>query len=224
MPRIARAVASGFPHHVVQRGNNREAVFIDDEDRRRYLNLLAKYSAKWESPILSYCLMTNHVHLLTKPQEDESLFKMMQGVTLCYTQHINRKYNRSGRLWESRYHSCIVESEQYLWAVARYIEQNPVRAMMTNTPEDYPYSSARAHFGLVKNELIGDDLFPDSLRKSYIAFVRGDIEEEQLKEIRTSIKTGRPFTSSRCLKAIEEKLARKLAALPIGRPRKHASD
>ena len=222
MPRIARAVASGFPHHVVQRGNNREAVFIDEEDRRRYLALLTKYSMKWESPILSYCLMTNHVHLLTKPQEDESLYKMMQGVTLCYTQHINRKYKRTGRLWESRYHSCIVDSERYLWAVARYIEQNPVRAMMTINPEDYPYSSARAHFGLVKNELISDDLFPDSQRKDYMAFVRGEIEEEQLKEIRTSIRTGRPFTSNRCLKAIEEKLARKLAALPIGRPRKNA--
>jgi len=222
MPRIARAVASGFPHHVVQRGNNKEAVFTDEEDRRRYLNLLTKYSVKWEPPILSYCLMTNHVHLLTKPQENESLYKMMQGVTLCYTQHRNRKYNRTGRLWESRYHSCIVESERYLWAVARYIEQNPVRAMMTEKPEDYPYSSARAHFGLVKNELICDDLFPESQRNAYIAFVRGDIEEEQLKEIRTSIRTGRPFTSNRGLKAIEDKLARRLAALPIGRPRKNA--
>ena len=80
MPRIARAVASGFPHHVVQRGNNREAVFIDEEDRRRYLALLTKYSMKWESPILSYCLMTNHVHLLTKPQEDESLYKMTEQI------------------------------------------------------------------------------------------------------------------------------------------------
>lgn len=221
MPRIARAVASGFPHHVVQRGNNRETVFIDEDDRRRYMSLLTKYSVKWESPILSYCLMTNHVHLLSKPQEDESLYKMMQGVTLCYTQHINRKYNRTGRLWESRYLSCIVDSERYLWAVARYIEQNPVRAMMTVNPEDYPYSSARAHFGLVKNELISDDLFPESQRKDYISFVRGEIEEEQLKEIRASIRTGRPFTSNTCLKTIEEKLARRLAALPIDRPRKN---
>ena len=166
--------------------------------------------------------MTNHVHLLTKPLEDKSLYKMMQGVTLCYTQHINRKYKRSGRLWESRYYSCIVDSEQYLWAVARDIEQNPVRAMMAVNPEDYSYSSARAHFGFVKNELINDELFPESQRKDYMAFVRGEIEEDQLKEIRTSIRTGRPFTSNRGLKAIEEKLARKLAALPIGRPRKNA--
>jgi len=220
MPRIARAVAAGFPHHIVQRGNNKETVFFDDEDRIRYLALLKKYSDKWGSPVLSYCLMTNHVHLLAKPKEDEALYKMMQGVTLCYTQHINRKHNRSGRLWESRYHSCIVDSEGYLWAAARYIEQNPVRALMVIKPEDYSYSSARAHFGLVKDELISDELFEESQRKSYIEFVRGEIDEEQLKEIRTSIKTGRPVADSRGIKAIEKKLARRLSALPIGRPRK----
>ncbi len=144
MPRIARAVATGYPHHVIQRGNNKEKVFFDKEDRERYLSLLKKYSDKWDSPILAYCLMSNHVHLLTRPDMEESLYKMMQGVTLCYTQYINRKYERTGRLWESRYHSCIVDKERYLWAVARYIEQNPVRAKMVKRVEDYLYSSARA--------------------------------------------------------------------------------
>jgi putative transposase len=125
MPRIARAVATGFPHHVIQRGNNREEVFFDKKDREQYLLLLKRYAGKWISPILAYCLMNNHVHLLTKPKEEESLYKMMQGVSLCYTQYVNRKYKRTGSLWESRYHSCIVDKEKYLWAVARYIEQNP---------------------------------------------------------------------------------------------------
>jgi putative transposase len=201
MPRIARAVAAGFPHHVVQRGNNREPLFFAEGDRSRYLSLLTKYSAKW-------------------PQADESLYKMMQGVTLRYTQHINRKHNRTGRLWESRYHSCIVDKESYLWAVARYIEQNPVRAGITVTPEEYPFSSARAHFGLAHSDLIGDELFHEQQRGEYVTFVRGEIEEEQLKDIRSSLRTGRPFTSDRCLKEIEEKLARRLVAQPIGRPRK----
>ncbi len=89
---MARAVAAGSPHHVVQRGNNRAPVFFDEEDRSRYLFLLAKYSAKWDSAVLAYCLMTNHAHLFTTPRAGEPLFKMMQGVTLRYTQHINRKY------------------------------------------------------------------------------------------------------------------------------------
>jgi len=79
MPRIARAVARGFPHHVIQRGNNEEKVFFDKKDREQYLSLLKKYTDKWYLPILAYCLMTNHVHLLTKPKEEKSLYKMMQG-------------------------------------------------------------------------------------------------------------------------------------------------
>ena len=111
MPRLARSVALSYPHHVIQRGNNRENVFFEAEDRRVYSSLLCTYSAKWNSPILAYCLMTNHVHLLTRPLEEGSLAKMMQGVTLCYSQHVNRTYGRTGRLWECRYHSCIVELE-----------------------------------------------------------------------------------------------------------------
>jgi putative transposase len=121
MPRIGRAVAPGYPHHVIQRGNNRENVFFEKEDRTKYLSLLNKYAFKWNAPIMAYCLMSNHIHLLTKPLSEESLFKMMQGLTLCYTQYINRMYGRTGRLWESRYHSCIVDYDKYLWAVARYI-------------------------------------------------------------------------------------------------------
>ena len=95
--------------------------------------------------ILAYCLMSNHVHLLIKPKENDSLYKMMQGVTLCYTQFTNRKYSRTGRLWESRYHSCIVDKDSYLWAVARYIETNPVMCPDGEKAEDYAYSSALAH-------------------------------------------------------------------------------
>src|SRR3990172_7738587 len=94
MPGIARAVAIGYPHHIIQRGNNRGKVFHDPEDRKQYLTLLKKYSGKWNSPVLAYCLMSNHVHLLVRPASDESLYKMMQGVTLCYTQYVNRKYQR----------------------------------------------------------------------------------------------------------------------------------
>src|SRR3989304_3592865 len=147
MSRIARAVALGFPHHIVQRGNNREKVFLNKEDKEKYLSLLKKYSGKWDSPILAYCLMSNHVHLLTRPTKNESLCKMMQGITLCYTQYINRTYKRTGRLWESRYHSSIVDKEKYLWAVARYIEQNPVRVkiVMKASIKEEEINSIRNH-------------------------------------------------------------------------------
>lgn len=220
MPRIARTVVPGFPHHVVQRGNNRGDVFLNDEDRAVYLFLLKKYSERWSSAILCYCLMPNHVHLLVRPSLEGSLQKMMQGLTLCYTQHVNRKYRRTGRLWESRYHSCMVDQEEYLWAVTRYIEQNPVRAALAKNAQDYRYSSAPAHFGLVYDPVLGEDLFPEIQRNDYIEFMESGIPAEQIKEIRQRVSAGRPFGTKKFVTEMERILEKRLAALAHGRPRK----
>src|SRR3989339_882703 len=128
MPRIARAVAVDFPHHIIQRGNNRQKVFFAIETRKKYLELVKEYADIWGASVLAYCLMTNHIHLLIKPHQEDSLAKMMQGVSQGYAKYINRRYKRTGRLWESRYYSCVVDEESYLWQVARYIERNPKRA------------------------------------------------------------------------------------------------
>src|SRR3990172_2992129 len=154
MPRIARAVALEFPHHVVQRGNNREKVFINEEDKKKYLSLLKEYSGKLDTYIPAYCLMSNHVHLLTRPIKNESLYKMMQGITLYYTQYFNRTYKRTGRVWESRYHSCVVDKEKYLWAVARYIEQNPVRA---NSPAFFTNALHGGELAVKVVDIFGND-------------------------------------------------------------------
>ena len=224
MPRIARAVAAGYPHHVVQRGNNKEKVFFSRKDKEQYLSFLKKYSEKWKSPILAYCLMSNHVHLLAKPYEEESLYKMMQGLTLCYTQYVNRKYQRSGRLWESRYHSCIVDKDRYLWAVARYIEQNPVRAKMVEKVEDYPYSSARAHIKGTKNEVLGEEIFEKRQRKDYAILISTKAKEDEMKEIRYYTRTGRPLGEQKFVNQIEKKLQREFFVKSRGRPKKKEKD
>jgi putative transposase len=221
MPRIARAVAAGFPHHIVQRGNNREKVFIDDEDREKYINLLKKYSRKRDARILAYCLMTNHVHLLVKPKENESMYKMMQGVTLCYTQFANRKYNRTGRLWESRYHSCVVDKDSYLWSVARYIETNPVRAGMVKKAEDYAYSSAQAHVIGKEDNILNEELIAETQRKEYRAFIREKGTEKDRDLIRYHTKTGKPLGDEAFMKRMEKRTGRDLALRPRGRPRKN---
>ncbi|MBI4685008.1 MAG: transposase [Nitrospirae bacterium] len=220
MPRIARAVAVGFPHHVIQRGNNREKVFFDNEDRNKYLELIKRYSDKWDSPILVYCLMSNHIHLLTRPKSEESLYKMMQAVTLCFTQYINRKYQRTGRLWESRYHSCIVDKDRYLWAVSRYVEQNPVRARIVKTAEDFPYSSANAHINGVKDDILREELFEETQRKDYRALIRSGISEKELNSIRYHTRTGKPLGSEEFIKKMEKKLERRFVLKSPGRPRK----
>jgi putative transposase len=223
MPRIGRAVAAGYPHHIIQRGNNREDVFFEKNDRKQYLSLLKKYATKWTSPIMAYCLMTNHVHLLTKPGAEESLFKMMQGLTLCYTQYINRNYGRTGRLWESRYHSCIVDQEKYLWAAARYIEQNPVRAGMVEKAEDYPYSSAVAHIRGSKDAVLAEDLFTNESRQDYVALLRADVPMKEMELLRYATRTGRPFGTEGFVVEMENKLERRLLQRPKGRPKREPS-
>jgi putative transposase len=220
MPRIGRAVALGYPHHIIQRGNNREVVFVENKDRKQYLSLLKKYVIKWESPVMAYCMMSNHVYLLTKPGSNESLFKMMQGLIFCYTQYIHKKYRRTGRLWESRYHSCIVDHEKYLWSVVRYIEQNPVRARMVERSEDYPYSSTRAHVSGSKDAVLGEELFDNTIRKDYMFLLYSDIPKMEIEQLRYASRTGRPLGGIEFVVDMGNKLERRLLKQSKGRPKK----
>lgn len=145
MPRNSRLVAVGYPHHITQRGNNREPVFFDEEDRSAYLEHLNFFTQKYQVDIWAYCLMTNHIHLLAVPHAPESLARGIGLANMSYTQHINRKYRRTGRIWQNRFFSSVVETEQYLWAVVRYIEKNPVVAGIVEAAGDYRWSSAPRH-------------------------------------------------------------------------------
>ena len=145
---------------------------------------------------------------------------MMQGITLCYTQYFNRTYKRTGRLWESRYHSCIIDEERYLWAAARYLEQNPVRAKIVKKAEDYQYSSAKAHINGERDEVLGEELFEEGQRKGYIGLIRTGISGKEINNIRYSTKTGRPFGSEGFIKRMEKMFDRTFAIRSPGRPRK----
>jgi len=145
MPRQARLILPGVPVHVIQRGNNRQACFYDQEDYRFYLKHLAQQSESAGCAVHAYCLMTNHVHLLLTPDQAGSLGVMMKGLGQRYVQYINRTYRRSGTLWEGRFKSCIAWEESYVLACYRYIELNPVRAAMVEHPGDYPWSSYRSN-------------------------------------------------------------------------------
>ena len=220
MPRIARVCVAGYPHHITQRGNNKERVFFDDEDRRFYLNLLQRYKDKFEMKILAYCLMGNHVHVLAVPEKETSLARGIGGTNLLYTQYINRKYNRSGRLWQNRFFSSVVEKEPYLWAVMKYIEQNPVRAKVVKRAEDYEWSSARAHILGIKDDLLSDESrFNEEEVKSYREFLRGD-DKEINGAIRRATSTGRPLGSERFIKKLERILGRDIFPKKGGRPKK----
>ena len=146
MPRLARVVISGVSHHVVQRGNNRQDVFFVDDDRRVYLALLREQCDRYGAAVLGYCLMTNHIHLIIRPETEASLAQAVGRTHFRYTQYVNQLHGRSGHLWQGRFSSCAL-GEDHFWAALGYVERNPVRAKLVNAAWQYAWSSAAAHTG-----------------------------------------------------------------------------
>ena len=144
MPRTARIVVPDVPHHITQRGNNRQDVFFVDDDRRVYLSILKEQSEKFGLDILGWCLMTNHIHLIGRPAGPESMAKALGRTHFRYTQYINTFHRRSGHLWQNRFFSCPL-GRGHFWQALRYVEQNPVRPKMVRRAWQYPWSSAKAH-------------------------------------------------------------------------------
>ena len=220
MPRIARAVAVGVPHHVTQRGNNRVDVFFNDKDREYYLRMLARYCEEFKLEVWAYCLMTNHVHLLVVPKRDNALAQGIGRTNLMYTQYVNREYQRSGRLWQNRFFSCPVERDEYLWAVCRYLERNPVRAKLVKRPWDYRWSSARHHVQAAPDPILGESQWLDpSQRTEYREYLDHKEPEFDQTRIRTSTQTGRPLGSLCFIQKLELKLGRILIPQKAGRRR-----
>ena len=141
MPRRGRLAASGIAWHIIQRGNNRSACFFSQDDFQFYLDTLREQADVWQCAIHAYVLMTNHVHLLLTPSRADGPSLMMKHLGQRYVQYINRRYRRSGTLWEGRFRSCLAQSETYALTCYRYIELNPVRAGMVCAPADYRWSS-----------------------------------------------------------------------------------
>jgi len=220
MPRIARAVAVGFPHHITQRGNNRCQVFFDDDDRRFYLWTLARYRRKCGVGIWGYCLMDNHMHALAVPQEADSLARCFAGTNLVYTQYVNRKQGRCGRLWQSRFFSCPVDKDEYLLPVLRYIDRNPVRAKLVERAWEYPWSSARHHARGETDPLLDEpDWLTEELRRQkYHRYLRDEPEQIAI-EIRRMTASGRPLGGAAFRALLETRLNRVLDTRKAGRPR-----
>ncbi len=220
MPRIARITAAHYPHHVTQRGNNQADVFFEDLDRIFYMETLKSLCEKWRVQIWAYCLMTNHVHLLAVPETNESLARCVGGTNLRYTQYVNRKYGRSGRLWQNRFFSAIVEKDTCLWQVARYIEQNPMKAHLVDKPEDYPWSSCAANLSGKGDDLVNAGRWLDEQnRVAYGKFLMQDDSDIEQK-IRWATAAGRPLGMDEFVKKLEVLFSRRLLPRKAGRPRK----
>lgn len=192
MARLPRFVLPGHPQHIIQRGNNRQKIFKSNVDYEYYLEKLIDAAKKHKCDIHAYVLMPNHVHLLVTPKTKDGIGKMLQMIGRYYVQYFNKKYKRTGTLWEGRYKATLIQTEQYLLTCMRYIENNPVRAKnMVSHPGEYLWSSYQCNAEGEYDELVTPQREYKKLaktekgrRSAYKKLFRKPVPDEKIIEIR----------------------------------------
>ncbi len=226
MPRKPRFNLPGIPQHIIQRGNNRQPCFFTTQDYLRYLDDLSESAENFDCRLHAYVLMSNHVHLLVTPMADHGLSKMMQAIGRRYVYYFNKTHDRSGTLWEGRYKSSLIDSDQYLLACMRYIEMNPVRANMVEHPDQYPWSSYAVNAQGAMSELIEPHpLYLDlgrsfeSRLNTYRELFLLPMEDDLLTDIRDSVNQDLVLGRSSFKNKVEAETKRKVRKGMPGRPR-----
>lgn len=227
MARLARLYLPGCAQHIIQRGNNREACFYEERDYKAYLSFLKDAAAKYQVAIHAFVLMTNHVHLLVSPSDEMGVSRTMQALGRKYVRYFNFTYGRTGTLWEGRYKSTLVDTENYLLTVYRYIELNPVRAGMVLHASDYPWSSYRANAQGTAIKLLSRHPAYLQLGKTgverqsvYRSLFRGRMAERDLTAIREATNKSWPLGSKNFKAEIAAKTGRQAEPARRGGDRK----
>ncbi len=230
MARLPRFVLPGHPQHVIIRGNDRQAIFCTEEDYRFYLNKLKDAVFKHGCELHAFVLMTNHVHLLITPYQENAIGKVIQMLGRYYVQYFNLTYRRTGTLWEGRYKAALIDSDTYALTCYRYIELNPVRAGMVKHPAEYPWSSYRYNAMGRADGFIAEMIKPHSLYKGlgpspelrqarYQALFESVIPQLTLEEIREMTNKAWLLGSDRFREEIEARLNRRCHKQKVGRPK-----
>ena len=226
MPRRPREYLPGFAYHICQRGNNRGPCFLEPDNYNQYLYLWRIVSQRYGIAVHSYCLMTNHIHFLVTPDCVTGLSKTMREVGSRYAQYINRRYERTGTLWEGRHRSSLVQSERYFLTCMRYIEMNPVRAGMVKRPDEYLWSSYGANAWGEKSWLVPHSEYLNlgaqelDRYQVYRNLFKQNIPNEEVNAIRKATHFCQPVASDQFRKMLVEKYSLRSGYLQRGRPKK----
>ncbi|TAN59137.1 transposase [bacterium] len=227
MPRPPRISLSGLVYHIINRGNNRQAVFKEEEDFDTYLKTISKFKEKYSFKLYGYCLMNNHTHLIIEPAKPNTLSKIIQSITLSHIRLYHAKYKSSGHLWQGRFKNPIIQTDEYLLQCLKYIELNPVRARIVSRPQDYRWSSYCFHaFGKDDDKMLDKDpaylslaATDKSRQEAYQAFMEQQQDENLAERMRKSIAGDPILGSDSFIDSLRERLS--LARpRPRGRPRK----
>lgn len=226
MARQPRLNLPSYPHHVIQRGNNRQPIFFAPKDYEVFLECLLEAKRKCHARLFAYVLMTNHVHLLMEPEHEGDLGRFMQSVGRRYVRYINDTYERTGTLWEGRFKSAIVSRDEYLITCSRYIELNPVRAGMVRHPREYAWSSYHGRAMGRPDHLLDEDAWyvtlgdsPQARAAVYANWLEASISDNEWDRIRTATQQGRVVGSEAFQEAIGTQAGRRLIGETRGRPK-----
>ncbi len=231
MPRRPRLRLAGIAFHVIQRGNNRSPCFFTKGDYYRYLRDLELLSRKHRVAVHAYVLMTNHVHLLMTAEQPDGVPTLMKSLGQSYVQYINRRHSRTGSLWEGRFRSCLVDSEDYVLVCHRYIETNPVRAGMVEHPRDHSWSSYRSNAEGTFSTILSTHPVIEGLANTreqrhaaYRDLFREELKPELVDRIRDMTNGGFVLGSETFKRRVAQALNRQVTPTPVGRKKKPSAD
>jgi putative transposase len=227
MGRLPRAVDKGLVYHAFNRGNNRADVFVEEGDHLAFLEALARTQDRYQFKLFGYCLMPNHFHLLLQPGAGQSISRILQSLTVAHTWRFHKRHGSSGHVWQGRFKSPVIQHDEHMLVVLRYIEANPLRASVVADPGDYEWSSYQ-HHGLGRPDALLSS-FPEwqrlgrteaERRRRWRTKLRATQKMEELRAVRASLGSGRPFGDTAWTDNIAQRLHINLDRRPRGRPRK----
>jgi putative transposase len=225
MARLPRLTVPGYPHHIIQRGNNRQAIFGGTADYELLLGLIDEHARKQHVAVHAYVLMSNHFHLLATPETGDGIPPMMQAVGRRYVRNYNLRHARSGTLWEGRYKSTLIQAERYLLACMVYIDLNPVRAGLVADPADYPWSSHGHYIGRRNDRLVTPHPLywelgntPFARDAAYADLVRAGLPAQQQHALTDSALRGWALGEADYVADLQRRTARRVSKARVGRP------
>ena len=225
MARLPRLTLPGHPHHVIQRGNNRQAIFADPADYETLLALLEEHAGKSSVAVHAYVLMSNHFHLLATPETEQGIPQLMQGVGRRYVRYFNQRHARSGTLWEGRYRSTLIHAERYLLPCMVYIDLNPVRAGLVAEAAQYRWSSHAHYVGASHDRLVSPHPLywqlgntPFSREAAYAELVRSGVTAADQQALTDSALQGWALGPAEYLADLQKRTSRRLTKGRPGRP------
>lgn len=225
MARLPRLSVTGYPHHIIQRGNNRQKVFVTDADRRFMLDVLESHAPECQVLVHAYVLMDDHFHLLLTPQTAPGLSRLMQAVGRRYVRYFNDRHGRSGTLWEGRYRSTLIQAQRYLLPCMAYIDLNPVRAGRVDQAREYTWSSHGHYAGLRNDRLLTPHPIywqlgntPFAREAAYARVVQDGISVQEQLALTDSALKGWALGDPDFVAALQKHTDRRLLKAKVGRP------